>query len=67
MKLRLKIMHLVSFIPTLKTSEIHNSSVLISNGLVPIALALYKYLLRSNNIDYTMSHTFIIRYLFILC
>jgi hypothetical protein len=30
-------------------------------------LVSYEYLLRSNNIDYTMFHTFIIRYLFILC
>jgi hypothetical protein len=62
MKLRLKIMHLVSFIPTLRTSEIHNSSVLVSNGLVSVALASYKNLLRNNNINYTISHTFIFIY-----
>jgi hypothetical protein len=67
MKLRLKIMHLVSFNPTLKTSEIHNSFALIPNQLALVALASYKYLLRSNSISYTMLHTFIVRYLFILC
>jgi hypothetical protein len=28
---------------------------------IQVALALYKYLLRSSNIDYMISHTFIIR------
>jgi hypothetical protein len=59
-------MHLIPFYPTLKTSEIHNSSVLISR-LVPVVLALYKYLLCSNNVDYTIYHNFIVRYLFNLC
>jgi hypothetical protein len=67
MKLRLKIMHLVYFNPTLKTSEFHNFFVLIPIWSVQVVLASYKYLLHSNNINYTMSHTFIVRYLFILC
>jgi hypothetical protein len=55
------------FYPTLKTLEIHNFFVLIPIWLVLVALVSYKYLLRSNNIDYTMSHSFIIRSLFNLC
>jgi hypothetical protein len=50
----------------MKTSEIHNFFVLNPIWPVPVVLASYKYLLRSNIIYYTMSHTFIIRYLFIL-
>jgi hypothetical protein len=34
MKLRLKIMHLVSFYPTLKTSENHNSLTVTPNLVV---------------------------------
>jgi hypothetical protein len=60
-------MHLVSFNPTLKTLEIHNFTVLIPIGSVQVTLASYKHLLYSNNINYTISHTFIVRYLFNLC
>jgi hypothetical protein len=47
--------------------KIHNSFVLTPNWSVQVALDSYKYLLRINNIDYTISHTFIVRYLFNLC
>jgi hypothetical protein len=50
----------------MKNSEIYNFLVLNPIWPVPVVLASYKYLVRSKNIDYTMSHTFIIRYLFIL-
>jgi hypothetical protein len=60
-------MHLVAFNPTLKTSEIHNFLVLIPIRSVQVALASYEYLLCSNNINYTISHNFIVRYLFNLC
>jgi hypothetical protein len=36
----------------------HASSVLTPNWSVQIVLASYKYLLRSNNIGYTISHIF---------
>jgi hypothetical protein len=63
MKLGLKIVHLVPFNPTLKTSEIHNFFVLILIWSVQVALASYEYLLCSNNIDYTISRNFTVRYL----
>jgi hypothetical protein len=60
-------MHLIPSNPTLKTSKNHNFFVLIPIWSVQVALASYKYLLRSNNINYTMLHNFIVRYLFNLC
>jgi hypothetical protein len=57
-------MHLVPFNPTLKTSEIHNFFVLIPIWSVQVALTSYEYLLYGNNINYTISHNFIVRYLF---
>jgi hypothetical protein len=51
MKLGLKIMHLVPFNPTLKTSKIHNFFVLIPIWSVQVALASYEYFLSSNNIN----------------
>jgi predicted lactoylglutathione lyase len=50
-------MHLVPFNPALKTSEIHNLFVLIPIWSIQVTLASYEYLLYSNNINYTMSHT----------
>jgi hypothetical protein len=67
MKLGLKIMHLVPFNPTLKTSEIHNFFVLIPIWSVQVALASYEYLLCNNNINYTISHNFTVIDLFNLC
>jgi hypothetical protein len=55
MKVTLKLISCTKHITPL---EIHNSFVLIPNWLVPVALVLYKYLLRSIDIDYTMSHHF---------
>jgi hypothetical protein len=60
-------MHLVPFNPTLKTSEIRNFFVLSLIWSVQVALASYEYLLCSNSINYTISHNFIVRYLFNLC
>jgi hypothetical protein len=65
MKLRLKIIHLVSFNPTLKTSEIHNFSILILIWSVQVALASYEYLLCNNGINYTILHNFIVRYIYL--
>jgi hypothetical protein len=67
MNLGLKIMHLVPFNPTLKTSKIYNFFVLIPIWSVQVALASYEYLLYNNNINYNISHNFTVRYLFNLC
>jgi hypothetical protein len=67
MKLGLKFMHLVHFNPTLKTSKIHNFFVLIPIWSVQVALTSYEYLLCTNNIIYTISHNFTVRYLLNLC
>jgi hypothetical protein len=67
MKLRLKIMHLVSFNPTLKTLEIHNFFVLIPIWSIQVAVASYEYLLCNNSSNYTILHNSIVRYIFNLC
>jgi hypothetical protein len=42
------------------TCKIHNSFVLTPNWSIQVVLTSYKYLLCSNNIGYTISHTFLL-------
>jgi hypothetical protein len=51
----------------MKSLGIHNLKSITPIWSIQVALVSYKYLVYSDNINYTILHNFIVRYLFNLC